>query len=142
MLFRSGGGWTWGKIDYAANGMLVENRPKCFPMAGIFDGASNTLLVAEKAFDPCVQSDSTWCWDEPFFVGGSGGSARDGFQILSDRCGIKFKGNWGSRHPAGAQAAFADGSVRLLSFDLHWTRVKAFVTPRGEEALADLGGGE
>lgn len=133
-----GGGWTWGKIDYAANSLLVRNRPECFPIAGIRDGTSNTILVAEKAFDPGVQTDSTWCWDEPFFLGGSGGSARGGVRILPDGGGIKFKGNWGAAHPTGAQAVFVDGSVRLLPFGLDWTRVKAFLTPEGKELLRDL----
>lgn len=128
-----GGGWSWCKIDYAANGLVVENRPHCFPMAAFFDGTSHTVLIAEKAFDPTVQTDMTWCWDEPFFLGGSGGTMRNGYRLWPDGRGISFKGNWGAAHPSGAQAAFADGSVRLLPFRLDWTQVRALLTPKGEE---------
>lgn len=133
-----GGGWTWGKIDYAANSMIVQTRPKCWPVAAIVDGTSQTVLVGEKAFDPWLESDSSWYWDEPFFLGGSGSTARGGPRILLDGAGPGFKGNWGSPHPAGAHFAFVDGSVRLLPYDIRWSRMLAYLTPRGKEGLGDL----
>lgn len=134
----NGAGWTWGKIDYAGNAMVVQNRPRCWAMAEFFDGTSHTVLAGEKAFDPGVQTDMSWYWDEPFFLGGSAGTAREGMVILPDGYGISFKGNWGSRHPGGAQFLFADGGVRLVPFSTPWTRMLAFVTPQGEELVSDL----
>ena len=53
---------------------------------------------------------------EPFFTGGSGGTARQGSLVLRDGSGIDYKDSWGPAHPAGAQFVFADGSVRMLDF--------------------------
>lgn len=133
-----GGGWSWGKIDYAANAMIVQTRPKCWPIAAIVDGTSQTILAGEKAFDPWFESDSSWYWDEPFFLGGSGSTARGGPRVLPDGSGPGFKGNWGSAHPAGAHFVLADGSVRLLPYDLPWRRMLAYLTPKGKEGMSDL----
>lgn len=161
-----GGGWKWGKTDYAANTMIVQtrpqsssqsassansssltgsaanattesNQPRFWELAQIIDGASRTILAGEKAFDPAVQTDWSWYWDEPFFMGGSGGTARGGIEMLPDGCGIDFRGNWGAPHPAGAQFLFVDGSVRMLSFDVSWKQLAALISPRGQEIVAD-----
>ncbi|MCI0741657.1 MAG: DUF1559 domain-containing protein, partial [Gemmataceae bacterium] len=65
-----GGGWAWGKIDYAGNGRLVKPRPAVHGMASIKDGTSQTILVGEKVMDPASYTTGSWFWDEPFFVGG------------------------------------------------------------------------
>lgn len=134
-----GGGWGWGKIDYAANVKIVQNRPRCWQLAEITDGTSQTVLVGEKAFDGRIESDLSWYWDEPFFLGGSAGTARNGVEILPDGAGLALRGNWGSSHPAGAHFLFADGSVRLLSYGLAWARMMAFITPRSQELIDDQG---
>lgn len=158
-----GGGWKWGKTDYAANAMIVPARPsgsperapspapspfsttaaskrsRCWELAEIIDGTSRTILTGEKAFDPGVQTDWSWYWDEPFFTGGSGGTARGGIEILPDGRGIDFRGNWGAAHPTGAQFLFVDGSVRTLSFDVPWKLVAALISPRSQEIVADSG---
>ena len=46
------GGWPWGKIDYAANALVVRNRPNVTRLADITDGTSHTLLAAEKSMTP------------------------------------------------------------------------------------------
>lgn len=133
-----GGGWTWGKIDYAANAMIVASTDHLWQVAEIVDGTSQTVLAGEKAFDAAMEGDWSWYWDEPFFLGGSGGTARGGPRILPDGSGAAFKGNWGSPHPAGAQFVFVDGSVRLLPYELPWSRLLAYLTPKGREAQDDL----
>ena len=132
----NGAGWTWGKIDYAANAMAVENRPRCWTMAEFFDGTSQTILAGEKSFNPRVQNEWRWYWDEPFFVGGSGGTARTGAEILPDGA-RNFKRNWGSHHPTGAQFIFAYGSVRLLRFDTPHKLVRAYITPQRGDLASD-----
>jgi prepilin-type processing-associated H-X9-DG protein len=79
----------WGKTDYAANYLMVPNgnEPRnlrafggmaTYPIApsAIPDGASNTILVGEKAMAIDAYSTGGWYWDEPFFAGGSGGTVR------------------------------------------------------------------
>ncbi len=132
------GGWVWGKTDYAANALVMPNRPRCLSLAQLTDGTSHTALVGEKAMDPANYLTGTWFWDEPFFLGGSGGTQRDGRLVLRDRPGVVFPYNWGAAHPAGAQFVFADGSVRLVPFSTSGDVVAAFLTPDGGEPVTDF----
>jgi prepilin-type processing-associated H-X9-DG protein len=134
----SGGGWSWGKTDYAGNGMMIPNRPVCWPLARITDGTSHTVLVGEKAMDPRNYDSGTWYWDEPFFLGGSGGTWRQGGRMFRDAVGIAFPGNWGSAHANGAQFLFADGSVRSLAFETARVLLNALMTPNGGEPVPDF----
>src|SRR5262249_58847202 len=70
-----GGGWAWGKTDYAANFLVLPFRPRdgntrCLRLADITDGTSHTALVGEKAMDPANYDTGSWYYDEPFFTGG------------------------------------------------------------------------
>jgi prepilin-type N-terminal cleavage/methylation domain-containing protein len=133
----SGGGWSWGKTDYAANTFVVPDRPICLRQANITDGASNTLLLGEKSLDPKNYVNGTWFWDEPFFIGGSGGTWRSGTAIYRDAAGVLFPYNWGAAHLSGAQFALADGSVRLIAFGTNRNTVAALLTPAGGEVIPD-----
>jgi prepilin-type processing-associated H-X9-DG protein len=136
----SGGGWKWGKTDYAANGWVVPNRPEpCLGMNSITDGASHTILVGEKAMDTNYETTS-WYWDEPFFLGGSGGTSRNGTAILRDARGIYVQAryNWGAAHTSGAQFVFADGSVHMIPFETPPDVVLALLTPAGGEVVPDF----
>jgi prepilin-type N-terminal cleavage/methylation domain-containing protein/prepilin-type processing-associated H-X9-DG protein len=139
-----GGGWRWGKIDYAANAHVIPNRPRCLGLSDIRDGVSHTLLVGEKAVNPLNYTTGTWYWDEPFFLGGSGGTQRgfagipgDGTAIVRDAAdmGFSYRYNWGSPHPSGAQFLFADGSVRQVAYGTPPATVMALMTPAGKEAV-------
>ncbi len=130
----NGGGWTWGKIDYAANGLVIPNRPNCLRLADIRDGTSHTVLVGEKALSPQSYELPTWYWDEPFFVGGSGGTHRFGSILVRDTDVPVFKDNWGAAHPSSAQFLFGDGSVRPISYANSLSTFSALLTPRGGEA--------
>jgi prepilin-type N-terminal cleavage/methylation domain-containing protein/prepilin-type processing-associated H-X9-DG protein len=127
------GGLRWAKTDYAANAEVVRQRPKVMRMRDITDGVSRTILAGEKAFDPKVQRPDSWYWDEPYFTGGSGGTVRAGLEILPDREGIMFKGNWGSSHPGGAHFLFCDGSVKLLAHGYPWMVLRELLSPAGGE---------
>jgi type II secretory pathway pseudopilin PulG len=122
----SGGGWAWGKTDYAANAQAIPNRPLCFSIADLSRGASNTILAGEKSLNPANYTTGTWYWDEPYFTGGSGGTQRgwgmlpgEGYTLLHDsgNMGMSFRYNWGSAHFSGSQFVHADGSVHLLTYD-------------------------
>jgi prepilin-type N-terminal cleavage/methylation domain-containing protein/prepilin-type processing-associated H-X9-DG protein len=130
-----GGGWTWGKTDYAVNLEAFANRPLCYSMARFTDGLSNTILVGEKAFDPSIQTRGSWYYDEPFFLGGSNGTSRGGFDILPDEPDIPFRNNWGSPHPSGAQFLFGDGAVHSLSFATPSDVLAALLSPDGGEPV-------
>jgi prepilin-type processing-associated H-X9-DG protein len=142
-----GGGWPWGKTDYAANAYVVPDRPRVLRMSSISDGTSQTILAGEKAMSPKNYDSGTWYWDEPFFVGGSGGTKRgfglrgdQGFQIVRDDKDMDFayRYNWGSAHPSAANFLFADGSVRPLAYETPPTTVKALLTPNGGEIVNDF----
>ena len=143
-----GGGWTWGKTDYAANALVIPNRPACLNMVQITDGLSNTIILGEKAMDPKNYATGTWYWDEPFFVGGSGGTQRgfgnvkngEGATIVRDASNMNFsyRYNWGSPHPSGAQFLFADGRVRQIAFGTPPDTVHALLTPDGGETVPEF----
>lgn len=130
-----GGGWEWAKIDYAANFLAVPNRPDCFRIKDFLDGTSNTALVGEKSLSPKNYYTGTWYWDEPYFTGGFGGTARDGSVVVRDRSdmGMAFRFNFGSAHPDGSMFVRADGSVTTVPYDTAEKFVKAFLTPMGGE---------
>ena len=141
------GGWAWGKTDYAANGRLILNRPRTRNMASIKDGLSQTILIGEKAMSPNDYSSGTWYWDEPFFVGGSGGTQRglgffqgNGAVIVRDsrQMGLSFRDNWGSGHSEGVNFLFADGSMHLLRHGTATKVVLALLTPDGGEVVPDF----
>jgi prepilin-type processing-associated H-X9-DG protein len=132
------GGWEWGKTDYAGNGLVILDRPKCLPILAIRDGTSHTILCGEKAMQPKNYDTGTWFWDEPFFIGGSGSTSRTGSQILRDAADIVFPYNWGSPHPGGANFLFTDGSVHLLAYDMSSDIVHALLTPNGQEPVPEL----
>ncbi len=131
----NGGGWEWAKIDYAANGLAIPNRPRCLRIANFTDGTSNTVLVGEKALDRRYYTTQTWNWDEPYFAGGSGGTQRFGAVLTQDLPGALFPNNWGSPHAAGVEFVFADGSVRLVHYGTPSAVVWALLTPAGGEIV-------
>jgi prepilin-type N-terminal cleavage/methylation domain-containing protein len=132
-----GGGWTWGKVDYAVNLFAFDNRPTVRSMAAFTDGMSNTILVGEKAFNPAVETPTSWYWDEPYFIGGSKGTSRGGFGLLKDGPDIDYhyKENWGSSHTGGVLFLFGDDAVRLIRRDIDEATFSALLTPDGGETV-------
>ena len=129
-------GWKWCKTDYCGNSRVTPNAPLRLRVASITDGLSQTYLIGEKAFDPTVQTATSWYWDEPIFSGGSKGTARSGLRIAGDGVGIEFKNNWGSAHPQGAQFVLADGSVHFIKGTIDWKVMRALLSPDGGEVEA------
>jgi prepilin-type N-terminal cleavage/methylation domain-containing protein/prepilin-type processing-associated H-X9-DG protein len=132
-----GGGWIWGKTDYACNARVMPNRPRCLGLSDLTDGTSVTILVGEKSVDPRNYATGTWYWDEPFFTGGSYGTSRRGVGVLRDQAGVMFRENWGSAHVSGANFAFADGSVRTISYSIQPIIMLSLLTPNGGEVVGD-----
>jgi len=136
----NGGGWNWGKVDYAANARLIPDRPDCLTFHDIRDGLSNTILVGEKAMAPENYTSGTWWWDEPFFLGGSDSTSRKGTGLVRDGSvdALLTRENWGSAHPGAANFLFADGSVRTIRYGIDPSILLALLTPAGGETTPDF----
>jgi prepilin-type N-terminal cleavage/methylation domain-containing protein/prepilin-type processing-associated H-X9-DG protein len=128
-MYKSGG-WPWSRTDYGVNLGAFDNRPICISMNRLASGSSNVVLVGEKAYDKIAQEGS-WSYDESFFLGGSKGTSRGAPGLSPDGPGINYKDNWGSAHPGGVQFLFADGSVRMIAFDIDPLEFTAMLTPDG-----------
>jgi prepilin-type processing-associated H-X9-DG protein len=127
------GGHAMAKTDYAANHLVSPDRPRYKRFADVTDGLSQTIWIGEKAFDPNVQTATSWQWDEPVYIGGSKGTARSGILILRDGVGIPYENNWGSGHYYGSNFAFCDGHIQNLSRDIDREVLAGLLTPnRGE----------
>jgi prepilin-type N-terminal cleavage/methylation domain-containing protein len=133
-----GGGWTWGKVDYAVNLFAFDSRPKCPRMIDFIDGLSSTVLIGEKAFNPEVEKPNSWYWDEPFFIGGSKGTSRGGLALLKDGPDLDwhYKENWGSPHTGVVLFLFGDGSVRGIEREIDELVFAAALTPDGREEVS------
>jgi len=133
-----GGGWTWGKTDYAVNALAFDLRPTCRRLESFTDGTTFTILAGEKAFNGRIEQPLTWYWDEPYFLGGSMGTARNGTALLEDNGGDwqqnPYKNNWGSPHVSVVHFLFGDGAVRGITRDIDPNNFQALLTPDGGEA--------
>ncbi len=129
----SAGGRSWAKIDYAGNRKVFREYGDPLPVAGVFDGLSQTIAICEKAFDPVIQGGSSWYFDEGLFAGGNMGTVRDGLLIEPDRHGISFERNWGSAHPGGAVFSRLDGSTSFLTGEIDFRLLRAVLSPAGHE---------
>jgi hypothetical protein len=82
-------GWSYsdaglgvnGRSDYAANDQVIfttygSNWGRVSTVASITDGTSNTVFVGEKAMSPRAITAGVWYWDEPYIMGGTGGTGR------------------------------------------------------------------
>ena len=128
-----GGGWEWGKTDYAANPKVLTYPPKT--LDSIRDGLSQTIAVGEKALHPQLYSTGSWLYDAPYFFGLNDGIRRRGTKIVQDSPTAIFQDNWGSPHSSGATFLFADGSVRTLKYSTTESTFLAVLTPAGGEVV-------
>ena len=91
-------------------------------MAQIFDGTSNTYAVGEKYLDP----DHYFTGEDPsdnenMYAGDDIDNFRSTalvFPPFRDRPGFYTDQTFGSAHIAGWNAAFVDGSVQTMSFEI------------------------
>ncbi|MBX9626495.1 MAG: DUF1559 domain-containing protein [Gemmataceae bacterium] len=133
------------RTDYAANDQVFPTTysgwGRVLKYTDLRDGSSQTIFFGEKAMSPDQVATGGWSWDEPYVMGGTGGTGRCGDGIYPDSEMRRFPekvyagnwpypndpapdapspgegcggGNWGSPSPAGAQFAFGDGSVRTV----------------------------
>lgn len=128
------GGRAWAKTDYAGNALVMQPLPNALRDSAVLDGLSYTIALGEKAFDPYVQTASSWYYDEPIFSGGSHGTVRGGVQIEADGVGASYQNNWGSSHPGGAVFLRLDGSISFMTSQVDWRVLMAGLTPASSES--------
>ena len=110
------------------NGVLISSSPRRrlpVSLAEIFDGTSQTVFIAEVV-DRLPEEHGKWA---------------DGNNVIShDNGGINVYGSGEifSRHPGGANVAFADGSVHFLIESIDHRIVGALCSRNGREAIASL----
>jgi hypothetical protein len=146
-----------GRTDYAANDQVMlttygANWGKVSRVSTVRDGLSNTIFYGEKAMSPPAYDAGSWHWDEPYIMGGTGGTGRCGdglypdsrlmlfpelasggsWTVGSESCG---GGNWGSPHSAGPQFAFGDGSVRTVAYTTEQLVVRRMIRPADGEVV-------
>jgi hypothetical protein len=126
----TGGGWAWSQSDYAVNFRTIGSFGGPTGLARITDGASNTILLGEKALNPKNYETGTWLYDSPMFFGSTLGSHR-GLKpsVVRDGPDFTYVEVWGSVHPSAAAFAFADGSVRPIAYQENSAVVNSLSSP-------------
>jgi len=102
-------------------GVIVRNVSGLINLNHVTDGTSNTLMLGEKRMDPAVYVGNVGVWydDQGYTDGWDSDIVRCTNYGLA-RDGVGVNGNeFGSPHVAGMQAAFADGSVKLISYTIN-----------------------
>ena len=129
------GGDGGGSYGTGADGLVIHLGSTDFvALRDITDGTSNTLLVGEKRMNLAFVTTECQADDNDGYVGGFQDDvvrwgtfppAPDGFFPLGTPATIHPQ-NWqfGSSHPAGFQAVFADGAVHLMPYSIDPTVFK------------------
>jgi prepilin-type N-terminal cleavage/methylation domain-containing protein len=157
-------GWSYNdaglgpsaRSDYACNDQVFcttyAGWGKVTTVGSVLDGLSNTIFIGEKAMDPQSYAIGAWYWDEPYVMGGTGGTGRCGDGIAQDSTLINFPnfpesnswtigsescggGNWGSPLAGGALFVFGDGSVRLISYNIPSTTLRLLIRPADGQVI-------
>ena len=149
--YNDGGAGPSARTDYAANDQIFRTTyagwGRVASIGDITDGLSNTVFWGEKAMAQQAVTTGSWYWDEPFVMGGTGGTGRCGDELYPDSrlnlfpervsgsgwsvggesCG---GGNWGNPATSGGpQFGFGDGSVRSVRYGTPPTTVRMLIRP-------------
>ncbi|MCS7015425.1 MAG: DUF1559 domain-containing protein [Gemmatales bacterium] len=123
--------------DWSATGMIIRSGPSYLRRAiswesGVIDGASNTLLIAEKSFHLGEVNGSPCCYDNESYIGGwhnrnwpdtvgtaalaPAPDARETPPTAAypNNNGILYR--FGSAHPSSMNVALVDRAVRRLRY--------------------------
>ena len=137
---------NWG------NFVVPRNAPQPVRMAQLEDGTSNTLVIGEKYLRTDLYDGGTSSDDRGWADGWDPDTMRSTcFQPLGDgdtegfHPSLRFAygdgvdvWNFGSAHPGTFNAAFADGSVHTINFDIDIVLFNNLGT-RNDGQIVDLG---
>jgi prepilin-type N-terminal cleavage/methylation domain-containing protein/prepilin-type processing-associated H-X9-DG protein len=121
--FQVGFAWEAGTLPPIHVAMLGVHRGSAVRMAEVRDGASQTLLVLEDADRPAAQG-GMWASGHNCFAHDNGPINHGNQQEIF------------SRHPGGAHALLADGSVLFLAESMELSVVGALCTRAAGETVA------
>ncbi len=111
-------------ISYPYNGLITRTRFSLpARIEDAIDGASQTLLLGEKWLDPAKYETGAWHDDRGWTDGWDPDVTRfTAFQPQADLIGGDENGplpfSFGGAHNGGFNAAFGDGSVKFLNFQV------------------------
>jgi prepilin-type N-terminal cleavage/methylation domain-containing protein len=118
-------GQTWSVPTTARyRGVIVRTQTANAPtsMANILDGTSNTLAVSEKWLHKLRYVTGDWHDDQGWVDGWDPDVVRyTGFQPIPDSEGSPYGWDgyqFGSAHPAGMSGLLADGSCRVIMYNI------------------------
>jgi prepilin-type N-terminal cleavage/methylation domain-containing protein len=120
------------QIDYGGPGSMsgppspvaktvgVVGRSWVVELKLITDGLSKTYLIAEKYVNPDNYANGQDLGDnENAFIGSDRDVFRHSFRPCRDRPGLDCSYSFGAAHATYFQAAFCDGSVHTIGFDIN-----------------------
>jgi hypothetical protein len=126
---------TWGRTDYAANGLILPGRgDPLIRFSNVRPGLAHAVLVGEKALDTRAYMTGGWIEDAPAFAGGPT-CVRKGIQLQRDGIdpNLAFQSpavtGWGSPHASGTHFLFAAGQVRLVRHNLSEELLRRLLGP-------------
>jgi prepilin-type N-terminal cleavage/methylation domain-containing protein len=130
---------NWGSTtDYAINCWINDTKNGATSLANnraslhkIPDGTSNTILVGEEwlpNIDDNTLIENGGSWNETWWLGGYGGSGRNGTSCHQDTqsTSTNSDGNWGGPQTGSSPYLFADGSVHFITYG---TPLTTFIHP-------------
>jgi len=145
--------------NYYKNTVFVRGgiKTEAFPalrMAEITDGTSNTMMMSEKFVDPSryfpspASSDPTTTWgalgftDTGYMNGWANWSTARCAIMVPNRDKAYATTAWwqgfGSAHPNGINAVFADGSVRSISYTIP-SPIMVLISRKDDGLVVDIG---
>ena len=145
----------WGVIVRSdawrsGDGYITTNFYTRITFGKIKDGSSHTLVLGEKRLRPSQYQSGTWHDDRGWSDGWDPDTLRsticpvgrdsdlERFHYNAPQDAERMYGfNFGSNHPAGFNAAFADGSVRSISYDVDLESMNQ-LAHRSDGAIVDL----
>ena len=129
----------WPERDFFDGIVFMRSEVK---MRQVTDGTSATYMVGEKNVRPQAYeggnsgAEVDFGDDEGYLIGHNGDCVRSsGYPPFPDHPNAHLYQNWGSAHPAGFHMMFADGSVRMINFDIDLDTHRALGTRAGGEVV-------
>ena len=126
--------YAWPDLDQANGVAFVRSR---WGFNDVIDGTTYTLLVGEK-YIPIGSLARGFGDDQTLYLGDDADVRRWTMSAPKrDERGVSDPDRFGSRHPAGCQFVFCDGSVRLVSYHVDAEVFRNLGNRRDGETVSD-----